>query len=213
MAVCYVIGAAPECVDFSLRPGDAVIAADGGLAHLQARGLRPDWVVGDFDSLGSTPTGDHVLVYPAEKDDTDTMLALKLGWEKGFRLFYLLAATGGRMDHTVANLQALSWLAARGGRGVLADPQACLTVIGPGRLSFPARESGTVSVFAWGGPAHGVTLTGLRYTLDHATLYADFPLGVSNHFIGCEATVQVESGQLLVYWQGKAEDAAQMGPA
>ncbi len=205
MNICYVVGAAPTCADFTPRAGDAVVAADGGAAHLRARGIVPDLVLGDFDS-SVRPTDGAVAVYPPEKDDTDTMLALKWGWAQGYRRFRLLGGTGGRADHTMANVQALAWLAARGGRGVLVAPDACATVVRAGTLRFRARSDGTLSVFAYGGEAHGVTLTGLYYQLWDGSLSPDFPLGVSNHFIGEPVSVRVKSGALLVYWSGVPDE-------
>lgn len=205
MNICYVVGAAPTCADFAPRAGDAVVAADGGTAHLRARGIMPDLVLGDFDS-STQPTEGAVAVYPPEKDDTDTMLALKWGWAQGYRHFRLLGGTGGRADHTMANVQALAWLAARGGRGVLVAPDACATIVRDGTLHFRARADSTFSVFAYGGEARGVTLTGLYYPLRNGTLSPDFPLGVSNHFTGKPVSVQVQSGALLVYWPGDPDE-------
>lgn len=212
MAICYIIGAAACCADFAPQPDDLVIAADGGLVHLQQRGITPSLIVGDFDSLGTPPAGENVAVYPVEKDDTDVMLALKLGWERGERAFRLLAGTGGRTDHTLANLQALAWLAARGGRGVLVGAGECFALLRDGTLAFRSREEGILSVFAFGGEARGVTLAGLQYPLCDGILSPDFPLGVSNHFVGEVARVQVTDGALLVYWQGVPDDAVWQTP-
>lgn len=206
MAICYVIGAAARCAAISPGADDLVIAADGGLRHVEMQGITPDLIVGDFDSLGTPPTGENVAVYPVEKDDTDVMLALKLGFERGFREFRLLAGTGGRSDHTLANLQALSWLASRGGRGVLVGEDECFTVLRNGALTFSPRSEGTLSVFAFGGEAHGVTLSGLQYPLCNGVLSPDFPLGVSNHFVGEAARIAVSDGALLVCWQGTPDD-------
>lgn len=206
MAICYVIGAAKRCAVLSPQADDLVIAADGGLRHVEMQGVTPDLIVGDFDSLGTPPVGENVAVYPVEKDDTDVMLALKLGWERGFREFRLLAGTGGRSDHTIANLQALLWLAVRGGRGVLVGEGECFTVLRDGVLTFPPRDEGIVSVFAFGGEARGVTLSGLQYPLRDGVLSPDFPLGVSNHFIGDAARIAVSDGALLVCWQGMPDD-------
>lgn len=206
MAICYIIGAAVRCAAISPQADDLVIAADGGLRHVEKQGITPDLIVGDFDSLGTPPAGDNVAVYPVEKDDTDVMLALKLGFERGFREFRLLAGTGGRSDHTIANLQALLWLAARGGRGVLVGEGECFTVLRDGALTFSPRDEGVVSVFAFGGEARGVSLTGLQYPLSDGVLSPDFPLGVSNHFTGESARVEVTDGALLICWQGTPDD-------
>lgn len=206
MAICYVVGAAAYCAPFAPAAGDMVIAADGGLCHCEARGITPDLILGDFDSLDAPPTVGEVLTYPVEKDDTDTMLAVRRGWESGYRTFCLLAGTGGRADHTLANLQVLLWVARRGGRAVLCGDGVCFTAVCNGTVRFAATAGGTLSVFAFGGDARGVTLDGLYYPLENGTLTPEHALGVSNHFTGVAATVTVADGALLVYWNGTADE-------
>lgn len=208
--VCYIVGACDAGkLSFADSSAAFVIAADGGLSALEAQGVAPDLIVGDFDSLGRIPRGDHVLRYPPEKDDTDTMLAVKLGLERGFREFVLYGCTGGRPDHMYANLQTLRYLAGKGGRGYLVGDGWVSCVICGGALSFPAGMDGTVSVFCPDGVAEGVTLRGLKYSLEDASLQSDFPLGVSNQFTGEEADVLVSSGSLLVMWEESAEHLMQ----
>lgn len=186
-----------------IGPEDLVIAADGGLAHAQALGLAPGVILGDFDSLGYVPQGANV--FPVEKDDTDAMLAVRWGLEEGFRRFFLYGSVDGpRLDHTVANFQTLQFLAERGARGILVGADALVTVVRDGTLSFPAGSEGTVSVFALTSQARGVTLKGLHYPLENATLTCGFPLGASNHFTGAEAKISVREGSLLVIWQREA---------
>ncbi len=181
-------------------PGDYVIAADGGLAHAQALSLTPDLILGDFDSLGYTP--DRASVFPVEKDDTDSMLAIKQGLAAGCTDFVLYGAMdGNRPDHTLANYQALQYLADRGARGRLVGLRYEATVIRNGSLCLPARESGIVSVFCLGRDARGVDIGGLQYGLTDGTLSAGFPLGISNHFIGKEGRISVRDGSLLILWQ------------
>ncbi len=206
MAIGYIVGAAAYCAPFSPAADDLVAAADGGLMHLRARGITPALTVGDFDSLPIPPEGDEVCTFPVEKDDTDTMLAVKLLWERGVREFRLLACTGGRSDHTLANLQTLLWVARRGGRAVLCGEGECFAVLQNGGAHFSAETKGTLSVFAQGGEAGGVTLQGVQYPLENGTLTADFPLGVSNRFIGTPAAVRVQDGALLLYWTGTADE-------
>ena len=76
-----------------------------------------------------------------------------------------------------------------------------VTVVKDGGLRFPAGKRGTVSVFCLGADAEGVTLEGLYYPLKNGKLTAGFPLGVSNHFTGQEASIFVEKGSLLVIWE------------
>ena len=200
MGNCLIFCAAEfDTLVFPAAPEDFVIAADGGLRHVEKLGLAPQLVLGDFDSLGYCPEG--AAVYPVEKDDTDAMLAVRRGLELGFRAFWFYGALDGpRLDHTVANFQTLQYLADRGARGILVGKGQMVTVVKNGSLCFPEGLSGTVSVFCLGADARGVTLEGLYYPLTDGTLTAGFPLGVSNHFTGTGAKITVNDGSLLVIW-------------
>lgn len=178
---------------------DLVIAADGGLLHTQALGVQPDIILGDFDSLGQIPDGAEV--FPVEKDDTDSMLAIKRGLEMGCGQFWLYGALDGdRLEHTVANYQALMFLADRGKRGWLIGKKQIATVIKDGSISFPAACKGYLSVFCLGSDARGVSIRGTKYELEDAALTADFPLGVSNQFTDEPGQVLVKNGKLLLIW-------------
>ena len=178
---------------------DLVIAADGGLAHTQTLGITPDVILGDFDSLGYAPEGANV--FPVEKDDTDSMLAVRHGLAEGCDTFFLYGSLDGpRLDHTIANIQTLQFIADQGGAGYLIGKDFMLTVVKNGAISFPAGCTGTVSVFCLGPDARGVTLKGLYYPLEEGTLTSGFPLGVSNHFTGEEAEISLREGSLLVLW-------------
>ena len=204
----YIVGAGSVCpgdLCFKREDGDLVIAADAGLAHLKKAGLRPDLILGDFDSLGEAPKETDALVFPKEKDYTDADLAIREGKKRGFARFCLYGALGARLGHTVANFQLLSALAREGRRGYLVGDGQAVTVIENGELRFLPRGSGYISVFAFGGDAKGVTLEGLKYTLSDGVLGTSFPLGVSNEFTGSAACVRVKDGQLLVVWQQDAE--------
>ena len=180
-------------------PADAlVIAADGGLRHTEALGLRPDVILGDFDSLGYVPADSRV--FPVEKDDTDAMLAVRLGLERGCERFLFYGAMDGpRLDHTVANFQTLGYLAAHGARGALVGRDYIAAVLKDETLSFSADAAGIFSIFCLGGSAE-VTIEGLHYPLEHGILTPDFPLGVSNHFTGTPAKITVHDGMALALW-------------
>ena len=198
MARCVIFCAAG--FDGLLAPvqkDDFIIAADGGLRHTEALGIAPDVILGDFDSLGYVP--EHSSVFPVEKDDTDAMLAIRHGLSLGHKEFYLYGGMDGpRLDHTLANLQALQFLADRGAFGYLVGKDTVATVVKDGKLQFSSTAEGILSVFCMGQPAEGVCLSGLQYPLAQGRLVAHFPLGVSNHFVGEAATVSVENGSLLV---------------
>ena len=202
LGICHVVGAGEFCPrGLTPGPGDLVIAADGGFAALEGLGRSPDLVVGDFDSLGHRPDHPHVVALPVEKDDTDMHSAIRLGWERGYRAFRLYGGTGGRIDHTLANIQSLAWLASQGGRGWLVGPDWTATVLSDGgALTLEAGRQGMVSVFCLGDRAEGVDIQGLKYGLSDGVLTADYPLGVSNSFLGGESRVSVRRGKLLVLW-------------
>ena len=199
-----VIFCAAECDGLArpIGPDALVIAADGGLRHTEKLGITPNAVLGDFDSLGFCPEGANV--FPVEKDDTDAMLAVRLGLERGCGEFLLYGSLDGpRLDHTVANFQTLQFLADHGAAGYLIGNTTMVTVVKNGKITFPAGLSGTISVFCMGPDAVGVTEKGLFYGLENGTLSSGFPLGVSNHFTGEAAEISVKNGNLLVLWERK----------
>ena len=200
MGKCIIFCAAGfEKLAAPIGPEDYVLAADGGLRHLEQLKIRPNGIIGDFDSLGYVPEGAEV--FPVEKDDTDAMLAAKKGLELGFRDFLFYGSLDGpRLDHTVANFQTLQYLAERDATGYLVGNTQIVTVLRNGKLTFPAECGGILSVFCMGADATGVTVRGAQYELENGTLSAGFPLGVSNHFVGKEVTVAVEQGSLLLLW-------------
>ena len=201
MGSCVIFCAAEfDALARPLAEDDFVIAADGGLRHTEKLGIVPQEILGDFDSLGYTPTGANV--FPVEKDDTDAMLAVRRGLQLGYREFVLYGSVDGfRLDHTVANFQTLQFLADRGAAGYLVGRDFLITVVKEGAIAFPAGCRGTLSVFCLGSDASDVTLEGLYYPLKNGTLTAGFPLGVSNHFTGDPARISVARGSLLVLWQ------------
>ena len=198
----------------SLRPcpkgEDYVIAADRGYDSLMAYGVPPDLVVGDFDSLGHTPSHPNVIQLPCAKDDTDMVFALRKGLGLGYRRFVLLGGVGGRLEHTLGNLQILDWLTTQGAQGFLAGEKTVATALRSGSLTFPASMSGYLSIFCNSGEARGVTLSGLKFPLEDALLTSSFPVGVSNEFLGQVAQVTVRDGSLLLLWEDKGDFYAQL---
>lgn len=202
---CYIVGAASlDGVRLSPRAGDYVIAADGGYRSLKARGIEPDFVMGDFDSLGYRPDHPNVETHPVMKDDTDLGLAVRWALAHGHRRFVIAGALGGRLDQTIASLQTLRGLTDAGAQGWLIGCGWVVTAVQNGTLTFPAGMEGTVSVFSSGSAARGVTLRGLLYEITDAELTCAMPLGVSNSFTGVPATVRVTDGTVFVLWQGDA---------
>ncbi len=207
---------------------DFIIAVDGGYLYCGVLGLEPDVVIGDFDSLeekyaeqlekentGKTNTeeanteennagsGRRMIRLNPVKDDTDTLAALRFGLKEGYREFHLYGAMGGRLEHTIANMQCLLFLKNEGASGYIWDGGMMMTLIRNEAVSFRPEMEGMLSVFAAEGRAVGVTETGLKYSLDDAVITEAFPVGISNEFTGERAEVSVREGSLyvIVRWE------------
>ena len=201
--ICYIIGAG-DITDLNIKATDSdyIICADGGYKYNDLFGRKCDMVVGDFDSLGSVPETDNKIVAPTEKDETDMMLAVNLGLEKGYRNFVILGALGGeRNDHSVANIQLLHYITSKGARGTIYHGNEVFTAFSDGTLTLGADLKGYVSVFSLTDESRGVTIKNLKYTVDDFTLCSYKPIGVSNEFLGKESTITVEDGALLVVYK------------
>ena len=199
--ICYIIGAGKGFLSFERKEGDLVIAADGGYRHLCALGVRPDLLLGDFDSLGddALPSEDiEILRFPVRKDETDSALAFRYAYERGYREFVLLGATGGRADHTFAAYQLLLHARRLGARIVLVGEGELTECLISEERSFDGVAGATLSVFAFGADACGVDIEGASYELSDGTLTVDNPLGVSNAFLGAPVRISVREGALLV---------------
>jgi len=206
---CYIAGAGEFCANELPGQEDYVIAADGGYAALTSHGITPDLVVGDFDSLspdlfGAVSNHPNVIRSPAEKDETDMMLAVRQGLDLGYKTFVINGGLGGRLDQTIANIQILTYIAEKDAHGTLLGPDSCVTAIKNNeiKLSPGKNQRGTISIFCAGDKAEGVTLKGLKYPLENAVILNTYPIGVSNEFIGIPATISVKNGTLIVIWDG-----------
>ncbi len=202
----------PRCIIFCGRPveeadllglrreaGDLVVGADSGYLTARRLGFPPDLILGDFDSAPMPQAAGNVEVHPAHKDETDCVLAVDAGLSRGFTDFVILGGTGGRLDHTVANLQTLGYLAGRGVRGELRDRDCWARVVRDETVTIPRGaflgEGAYLSLFALGGTCI-VTETGVEYPLDRYPLSPFYPLGVSNHILN--TAVITAEGTLLV---------------
>lgn len=205
MKRCVIVGGG-EVKDFAyvrqlIKEDDFVIAADRGYERCVAMDVKPNLLLGDFDSYaGTLPQDCPILTYPVEKDDTDTMLAIKEALSRGFDELLLLAMCGGRLDHSIANIQSLVYAAKRGVKAVIADEDLFITVLSDGQSArIPYREGFVLSVFSYSERCKGVTLRDLYYPLEDGELENGFPLGVSNHFLpGKDAFISIKEGIALI---------------
>lgn len=203
MKRCVILCAAPrkDAGFFSrfIRESDYLICVDGGMTYAQQIDRTPDLLVGDFDSMPyQTFSGFEVIRHPPEKDDTDAMLAVKEGLRRGYRDFLFLAATGGRLDHTIANLMLLDYLNAHNAQGTIQDENNTLLFLRNASLSLPGEAGGKFSVFAWGGDAENISIKNAAYPVERFVMHPGYPSGVSNEFLNGPAEISVDSGALLI---------------
>ena len=199
MGVCYLVGAGDFHGQIIRDETDTIIAADGGYDNLTRHGYVPDVLIGDFDSIESNmPVGIRTVRHPKEKDETDMFLAYAEGVRLGYSEFVMLGATGGRLDHTYANISLLLYAKERGHNVTVMDASGIILCLKNEAISLAGNPGATLSVFAIGGEARGVSIKNARYETESATLSPAFPLGVSNEFLDEPARISVEDGALLV---------------
>lgn len=209
MGKCILIGAGDlTCETLTVDKDDFVIAVDGGYAWCKKMQIVPDLIVGDLDSLtcemreeieaAALSDPEKLLRLPCEKDDTDMLFALKHGLAKGFLDFVLYGALGGRLEHTIANIQCLQFLKAQGASGIILDRKVSVFILQNETICFPKEKEGFFSLFALQKQVLGVTIKGMKYPLNDAVVTEDFPIGISNEFVGEASRVTVRNGTLLV---------------
>ena len=198
-------GAPPTPADLArwLRPADRLICADGGGRAALAAGLKPDLVVGDFDSLTEaelgalSSNGAALERHPRQKDETDLELALRRALVDGATEIVVLGGLGGRLDHTLANAMLLALPGLSGGRGRLAGGAETLSVLrGPETLTLEGQAGDTVSLLPL-GEAAGIVTSGLAYPLRNEALRVGPARGVSNEMYSARATIRLGTGFLL----------------
>lgn len=156
-------------------------------------------MIGDFDSLGYVPCTEGVKIYPSEKDDTDTLLAVKEALKRGAKEICIYGALGGRLDHTLANIQTLACITENGAVGTLASDENIVTMQAGGtKKRYKRREGFYFSVLSYTEKCTGVCIMGTEYTLTDGELKSSFPLGVSNHITEEYGEVSLKEGKLLV---------------
>lgn len=176
-----------------------IICADRGVVYAKQLGIKPDLIVGDFDSLGYVPEEDcDVLAFKPEKDDTDLMIAVKQALSKGKKNLRIYAALGGRLDHTFASIQTLSFVLDNGARAELVSQSEFVTLLDAGEYSFENKTGRSLSLFSYSETVSGLTIKGAKYSLENAQINSSFPIGISNEILSDKASVSFEKGRLLV---------------
>jgi thiamine pyrophosphokinase len=201
---CVIITARVEstiAAALGIRDDDFIICADGGYDRTAAEHITPAVVIGDFDSVRAplhTAPGVRVLKFPAEKDDTDTMLAVKYGFDAGFSDFAVVGGMSGRFDHSLANLQTAAYCLDRGGRILLADESNRAMMTDDDVFILKPVDGFFFSLFSWSEQCTGVDIENAKYSVRNARLTQSFPIGVSNEFKDGPVAIRKETGRLLI---------------
>lgn len=195
--ICFIVGAGDFYGELTPADGDIVIAADGGLDTLNKLGIRPDLLIGDMDSVTSTCDIEKI-VFPTRKDETDTFLAYREGVRRGYTDFVIYGGVGGRDDHTFANYSLLIYGKERNHSIKIVGERCDIFAIKNELKYIFSEPEAHFSAFPFGGSAKGVTVKGLEYEAEEITLIPEFPLAVSNRFVGKEGFVEVKDGALIL---------------
>ncbi|MBQ6907986.1 MAG: thiamine diphosphokinase [Clostridia bacterium] len=195
-AVIFSGGEIGDGTFYTKREGDYIICADSGYGYCSAFDITPDILIGDFDSL-SDYEFENIIRYKKEKDETDTLLAVNLALEKGYKDIVIYGALGGREDHSIANIYLLKKIVDSGAEGIIEGGKNRIMLINKstkikrGNLKY-------LSVIPLFGGAEGVTLHGVKYPLENYEMAADDTIGVSNEIVSDCGEITVEKGYLLI---------------
>ena len=210
---CFLIGAGDLTIsEIPVQDGDLVIAVDGGYEYCKLLEITPDFILGDFDSISEKEAEnvaeiakkeeEKVIILSVEKDDTDMLAAIKLGLAEGYQSFRIYGGMGGRIEHTIANIQCLLYLKEHNAVGYLMDGTGMILVAKEEEISFQDSLEGYMSMFSMGDKAT-VTIENMKYLLQEQEITNSFPIGISNEFIlGEKGKVTVHKGAvvMIVSW-------------
>lgn len=175
-----------------------IICADSGYTYANKLEIKPDVVVGDYDSLGFIPDEENeIFTFPKEKDDTDLMLAIKEALKRGYKNINIYGALGGRFDHTFGNIQSLAYISSKGGTGKIITDREEISILNAGEYSIEKREGFSLSLFAFSDVVENYCINGVKYETK-TNLVNFFPLGISNEITGNKAEMSFTKGMLLM---------------
>ena len=202
MSRCVIVGGADinnyGFIREKLCADDYVIFCDSGLKHLENLQVQPSLIVGDFDSHENPHLDVETIVLPCEKDDTDTVFAVKEAIKRGFDDFLLIGVVGARLDHTLGNVSILLYLNSLGKKGCIIDDYSEMEIVTDKPVPITEKYA-FFSLLNVTGCARGITITGAKYLLDNAEITCEYQYGVSNEVLpGQTAYVSVREGCLLL---------------
>ena len=202
MRRCVVVGGADinnyEYIKTRITENDYVVFCDSGLKHMKELGVTPSLIVGDFDSYNNPNLDVETIVLPCEKDDTDTVFAVKEAINRGYDEFLLIGVIGARLDHTLGNVSILLYLESLSKKGVIIDDYSEMEIASK-EPAFIDDSYAFFSLLNITGTAKGVTIRNAKYPLDKAEITCEYQYAVSNEVLsGKTAEVSVQNGKLLL---------------
>lgn len=202
MKRCVIVGGADinnyGFIREKLCADDYVVFCDSGLKHLQHLHAKPSLIVGDFDSHDNPHLDTETIVLPREKDDTDTVYAVKEAIKRGFDDFLLIGVAGARLDHTLGNVSVLLYLDSLGKKGCIIDDYSEMEIVSERPVSI-CDEYSFFSLLNITGCAKGITINSAKYPLADAEISCEYQYGISNEVLpGEKAVVSVKCGKLLL---------------
>ncbi len=198
---CVIIGGGDCSTDIlksNIISQDFIICADSGYDIAIKAGITPHLLIGDFDSINAIPTNVDRITLPVEKDVTDCVAAYNEGVKLGYRSFVLLGGTGGRFEHTFANISLMADASRNNNDFTIIDNKHIYRSITNSSIRISKKDNQQVSVFAFGDKAYGITEKGFHYPLNNYTLDPFIPLGISNDIIEDYGEISVENGTLII---------------
>jgi thiamine pyrophosphokinase len=199
---CVIIGGADinnyDYIRTSFTKDDFFIFCDSGLKHLEGLQVMPSLIVGDFDSHENPHMDVETIVLPCEKDDTDTVYAVKEAIKRGFHDFLIIGVIGARLDHTLGNVSILLYLDSLGLKGTIIDDYSDMELVSAQPV-YISDQYPYFSLLNITGHAKGITIIDAKYPLDNAEITCEYQYGISNEVLpGKQAMVSVSDGKLLL---------------
>lgn len=199
---CVIIAGSPEAdVDFiakQVKDCNYLICADKGYEYAKRANAKPDLIVGDFDSYnGELPNDCEIITLDSHKDDTDLLHCIEVALSRGYDDFAILAATGGRFDHTFANISTLMYLDKKGASGEIISEKESIRFLKVGEYNFDNCKGKTFSVFPFACDKVNVSYIGTEYCADKLDLTADDAMGISNIFVSDKASIKINYGNAI----------------
>ncbi len=199
---CVIVGGADinnyKQIQEQLKDTDFLIYCDCGLRHEKGLGRVPSLIVGDFDSYTNPNADIETIVLPCEKDDTDTVFAVKEGIKRGYTDFLLVGVVGARLDHTLGNVYILEMLYSKGLTGRILDDYSEMEIVADKPVCINDLYS-YFSLLNITGTAKGICISGAKYPLENAEILPEYQYGISNEVLpGKTAVVSVSEGKLLL---------------